>query len=43
MDDGKCPECPCCWDENCDSTYTSGCPTNGLGESVCPCTATEVI
>ncbi|MEV8638631.1 hypothetical protein AB0395_43940 [Streptosporangium sp. NPDC051023] len=41
--DGRCPDCPCCWDADCHDGYDSGCPVNEMGESACPCTADDVV
>lgn len=35
---GQCEECACCIASGCHTGAGSTCPTNQLGDSVCPCT-----
>lgn len=37
-DRGECEGCGCCTQEGCHRFAGATCPTNGLGESACPCT-----
>jgi hypothetical protein len=34
----NCEDCMCCSRERCHPGEDSGCPSNSLGESICPCT-----
>lgn len=38
---GPCPECSCCVAFGCHTGPGSLCPTDALGDSVCPCTGGE--
>lgn len=35
---GHCDDCSCCSAERCNRGPDSGCPTDSLGDSICPCT-----
>lgn len=35
---GRCEDCFCCIASGCHTRPDSTCPTNSLGDSVCPCT-----
>lgn len=35
---GQCEDCSCCIASGCNTGPLSTCPTNVLGDSVCPCT-----
>lgn len=37
-DSDECDYCSCCRHSRCHQGPDSGCPTNSLGESICPCT-----
>jgi hypothetical protein len=36
--DWMCDDCNCCSREGCHRFDDSTCPTNSIGDSVCPCT-----
>lgn len=36
--DYPCDSCTCCYSSGCHSREGSECPTDSLGDSICPCT-----